>query len=78
MPHIHIEHAGYKAVIEIPHGNLLAGDFPEDRLNLVLAWIEIHKDDSKLGNIPLGSMPDSMHYSDGIKVSINQGRLSKP
>jgi Domain of unknown function (DUF4160) len=35
MPHIHIEYAEYKAVIEIPAGRLLAGDFPKDKLKLV-------------------------------------------
>ena len=44
-PHIHIEYAEYKAVIEIPIGRLLAGDFPKDKLKLVEAWVEIHKDE---------------------------------
>jgi Domain of unknown function (DUF4160) len=44
-PHIHIEYAEHKAVLEIPGGNLIAGDFPNDKLKLVLAWIEIHKDE---------------------------------
>lgn len=25
--------------------NILAGDFPNDKLKLVFAWIEIHKDE---------------------------------
>lgn len=45
MPHIHIEYAEYTAVIEIPAGGLLAGDFPKDKLKLVSAWIEIHKEE---------------------------------
>lgn len=45
IPHIHIEYAEFTAVIEIPSGNLLAGDFPKDKMKLVLAWIEIHKDE---------------------------------
>jgi hypothetical protein len=44
-PHIHIEYAEFKAVLEIPDGNLLAGNFPNDKLKLVSAWIEIHKDE---------------------------------
>jgi hypothetical protein len=35
----------YKAVIKIPAGRLLAGDFPKDKLKLVEAWVEIHKDE---------------------------------
>ena len=45
LPHIHIEYAEYKAVIEIPHSKMLAGDFPKDKLKLVIAWMEIHKDE---------------------------------
>jgi hypothetical protein len=29
----------------MPAGNLLAGDFPKDKLRLVSAWIEIHRDE---------------------------------
>lgn len=45
IPHIHIEYTEFAAVIEIPSGRLLAGDFPKDKMKLVLAWIEIHKDE---------------------------------
>jgi Domain of unknown function (DUF4160) len=36
-PQIHIEYAEYKAVLEIPDGKLLAGDFPNEKLKLVVA-----------------------------------------
>jgi hypothetical protein len=45
LAHIHVEYQDYKAVVTIPEGNLLAGDFPNDKLKLVQAWIEIHKDE---------------------------------
>ncbi|MHB8260136.1 MAG: DUF4160 domain-containing protein [Bacteroidia bacterium] len=45
LPHIHIEYQDYTAVIGIMDGNMLAGDFPSSKLKLVLAWIEIHKDE---------------------------------
>ena len=44
-PHIHIEYGEYKAVISIPDCKKLAGDFPNDKLKLVVAWVEIHKDE---------------------------------
>jgi hypothetical protein len=44
-PHIHIEYAEYKALLEIRGGRLLGGDFPNDKLKLALAWVEIHKDE---------------------------------
>ncbi len=44
-PHIHVEYAEYNVVLSIPEGNILAGNFPKDKLKLVLAWMEIHKDE---------------------------------
>ena len=35
IPHIHIEFAEYKAVIEIPEGKLFVGNFPKDKMKLV-------------------------------------------
>ena len=58
IPHIHIEYAEFAAVIEIPSGRLLAGDFPKDKLKLVLAWIEIHKEElEEIGNSQLKEKP---------------------
>ena len=45
VPHIHIEYADFNAVISIADGKKLAGDFPNDKLKLVSAWMEIHKDE---------------------------------
>jgi hypothetical protein len=47
IPHRHIEYAEFNAVVEIPDGDILAGDFPNDKLKLVVAWIEIHKEELK-------------------------------
>lgn len=44
-PHIHAEYGEFIAVIEIPDGKILEGDFPNNKLKLVQAWIEIHKDE---------------------------------
>jgi len=45
LPHIHAEYQGETAVYSIPDGNLLAGLIPTKKDKLVVAWIEIHKDD---------------------------------
>ncbi|MCH5599332.1 DUF4160 domain-containing protein [Niabella ginsengisoli] len=45
VPHVHVEYGEMTAVIQIPEGNILAGKFPNDKLKLVTAWIEIHKDE---------------------------------
>ena len=45
LAHIHVEFAEYTAVLSIPDGNLLAGNFPNDKMKLVQAWMLIHKDE---------------------------------
>jgi len=42
IPHIHADYQGYSAVFSIPDGDILAGDFPQKKIKLVRAWIEIH------------------------------------
>jgi hypothetical protein len=42
MPHIHADYQGQSVVLSIPDGDILAGDFPPQKLKLVQAWIEIH------------------------------------
>ncbi len=44
-PHIHAEYQGEVAVYSIEDGRLLAGRIPPKRQKLVVAWIEIHKED---------------------------------
>jgi hypothetical protein len=44
-PHIHARYQEYEAVVSIPEGNVLEGNLPTAKMRLLLAWIEIHKDD---------------------------------
>lgn len=44
-PHIHADYQGQVGIYSIPEGNLLAGALPPNKQKLVLAWIEIHKED---------------------------------
>lgn len=44
-PHIHARYQGRKASIAIKDCRVLAGDFPPKQLRMVLAWMEIHKDE---------------------------------
>jgi hypothetical protein len=44
-PHIHADYQGQVGVYSIPDGNLLSGAMPPNKHKLVVAWIEIHKDD---------------------------------
>ena len=45
LPHLHEEYQVKQAVISIPDGNLLEGDFPAKKLSLVQAWITIHEEE---------------------------------
>ena len=45
LPHIHVEYQDFNASVSIPEGKVIAGNFPNDKLKLVSAWIEIHKDE---------------------------------
>ena len=44
-PHIHAEYQEQSAVIGISSGQVIEGEFPPNKLRLVLAWIEIHKEE---------------------------------
>ena len=44
-PHIHADYQGQSAILSIPDGDILAGNFPPRKLKLVRAWIEIHHED---------------------------------
>jgi hypothetical protein len=45
IPHIHIEFAEFTAVLSIPDAIILEGNFPANKLKLVQAWVEIHRDE---------------------------------
>lgn len=45
LPHIHVKYQDYEAVFTIPEGNMIDGDLPNNKIKLVVAWIELHKDE---------------------------------
>ena len=45
LPHIHAEYQGQVGTYSISDGMILAGELPPNKHKLVIAWIEIHKDD---------------------------------
>lgn len=45
LPHIHVKYQDDEAVISIPDGNLIEGKFPSNKLKLVFAWVELHRDE---------------------------------
>jgi len=44
-PHIHAKYQDHEAVVSITDGTLLEGRLPPAKVRLLLAWIEIHKDE---------------------------------
>ncbi|MCK5131885.1 MAG: DUF4160 domain-containing protein [Candidatus Sabulitectum sp.] len=44
-PHIHVSYQDKEAVIALPDGDLLAGSLPSNKMKLLQAWIEIHRDE---------------------------------
>lgn len=45
VAHIHAEYGDDKAVFSIADGKLLAGKFPKSQTRLVVAWIEIRREE---------------------------------
>ncbi|MEE1000053.1 MAG: DUF4160 domain-containing protein [Treponemataceae bacterium] len=43
-PHFHAKFGEFEASIDF-EGNILAGEFPPNKLKLVAAWAEIHKEE---------------------------------
>ena len=45
LPHIHVKYQNGEAVFSIIDGNLIEGKLPKNKIKLVEAWIEIHRED---------------------------------
>jgi hypothetical protein len=45
LPHIHVRHQEQEAVLSIADGEILGGELKPNKLRLVQAWIEIHRED---------------------------------
>ena len=45
LPHIHVRYQEQEAVLAIEDGELLEGQLKANKMKLVQAWMEIHRDD---------------------------------
>ena len=45
VAHIHARYAEFRASVAIETGDVLAGELPPKQMRLLLAWIEIHRDE---------------------------------
>lgn len=44
-PHIHARYQGDEVVVGIPEGDVLEGGLPPGKMKMLLAWVEIHRED---------------------------------
>ena len=44
-PHIHVTYQEFEAVLGLPDGDVLEGSLPGNKMKLVQAWMEIHRDE---------------------------------
>lgn len=66
FPHIHVSYQDSEAVIRIPDGEFIAGEIPKNKLKLVEAWVEIHKDEL-MANWKLASNGENVFKIDPLK-----------
>jgi hypothetical protein len=65
-PHIHVKYQGDEAVISIPDGELIEGNLKSNKLKLVEAWIEIHRDEI-MADWELASEGNEIYKIDPLK-----------
>ena len=44
-PHVHAKYQDQEVVLSLPDGQVLEGELPPAKMRLLLAWVEIHKDE---------------------------------
>jgi hypothetical protein len=45
LPHIHAKYQENEVVVSIPDGEILGGEIPQNKMKLLQAWIELHKEE---------------------------------
>ena len=65
-PHVHVKYQDEEAVIAIPSGELLEGTLKSNKLRLVQAWIEIHRDEL-IADWELASQGENIFKIDPLK-----------
>lgn len=66
VPHIHVKYQNQEAVISIPDGELIEGELNANKMRLVLAWIEIHRDEL-MADWELASSGENVFKIDPLK-----------
>ena len=66
LPHIHIRYQEQEAVLSIADGEVLGGELKSNKLRLVQAWIEIHREDL-MADLLLASQWQNVFTIDPLK-----------
>ena len=45
IPHIHAKYQGLEGVFDIAAGEMIEGNLPNNKIKLIQAWIELHRDE---------------------------------
>ncbi len=65
-PHIHVNYQDLEAVFDIQSGDVLDGKLPNNKLRLVQAWIELHRDEL-IANWSLAVSGQNIYSIDPLK-----------
>lgn len=65
-PHIHVNYQDFEAVFDIQSGDVLDGKLPNNKLRLVQAWIELHRDEL-IANWSLAVSGQNIYSIDPLK-----------
>jgi hypothetical protein len=66
LPHIHVRYQEQEVVLSILDGNVLEGQLKTNKMKLVQAWMEIHRDEL-LANWDLASNGESVFRIDPLR-----------
>ena len=66
LPHIHVKYQEQEVVLSIPDGEVLEGSLKPNKMKLVQAWVEIHKDEL-MADWELASKGEAVFKIDPLK-----------
>jgi hypothetical protein len=65
-PHIHASFQSHEVVLSLPGGGVLEGRLPGNKLKLLHAWVEIHRDEL-MADWDLASKGEAVFQIDPLK-----------
>jgi hypothetical protein len=66
LPHLHVKYQDQELVLSIPDGEVLEGELKPNKMKLLQAWIEIHKDEL-MADWELASKGETVFKIDPLK-----------